>query len=312
MRKIVYTLLAAASIAIGMGAQAAPALAAGHTVTMAHAQERTAHVTPLRKNPINISNSSCRNETFNASLVNSSSGDFLRVQWASNGCGWWLWPKTHCENPKIGTDQGYAYGGHVQSLTTASGTRPKCTNGNEPAVNWAQWHHSCNCGTTYTIQLAPGIKTTQATLDAYSARRVSQSGHLKESFGAGYYVGTPSLTYGSTVSEELGGRLMAFHSDGTYCAPDGNCYTRGTLAFTSGTNTCAEGIGDAVEVSQCSGIFGIEWAEKIVNSHIHFINTHESTAAGADIFMGGLGCGCPLVLGRDGQPSGVLQAWDFL
>jgi len=168
---------------------------------------------------------------------------------------------------------------------------------------------SCCLKTTaaHTTGKAAGI-----TLDAFTARRVPQSGHLKESFGAGYYVGTPSLNYGSGVSEEFGGRQMTFFPDGNYCAPDGNCYTRGVLDFTSGANNCAQASGTSVLVAECSGVPGIEWAEKIVSGHIHFINDNESSAAGADIFMGGLQCGCPLTMGRAGVPSGVLQAWDFL
>jgi hypothetical protein len=145
-----------------------------------------------------------------------------------------------------------------------------------------------------------------------SPRVLAQSGHLKESFGAGYYVGTGSLNYGTPVSEEFGGRQMAFQPDGSFCAPDGVCYTRGILRFTSGTNTCAQGSGTSIDVGHCSGDTGIDWSEDFINGHIHFINDHASSGAGADIFMGGLQNGGPLTLGRAGQPSGVLQAWDFL
>jgi hypothetical protein len=80
------------------------------------------------------------------------------VTWTANGCGWWLWPRTHCEDPKIGIDQGWHEGGHVQAVNIESGTRPKCTDPAVAAINLGQWHHSCNCGTTYTVQLSPGIK----------------------------------------------------------------------------------------------------------------------------------------------------------
>jgi hypothetical protein len=105
---------------------------------------------------------------------------------------------------------------------------------------------------------------------------------------------------------------MAFHADGQWCIASG-CYTRGTLAFTNGTNTCAAALNGAtspITVERCSGTTGIEWAEQIQNGHIHFANTHASTMV--IYYLTGFGNGSGLVLDPQPGPSGSLEAWDFL
>jgi hypothetical protein len=119
-----------------------------------------AHLTTMlkRSSPVDISSGSCHNETFTAGIVQESGDDYLRVTWVTNGCGWWIWPRTHCEDPKIGSDAGWSNGGHVESVGVQSGSRPKCFDPNAAIVNLAQWHHHSNSGTTYQIGLSPTIK----------------------------------------------------------------------------------------------------------------------------------------------------------
>jgi hypothetical protein len=143
---------------------AVPALGAPSTAHHAqHAQQA------VLNSPIDISSGTCHHETFTASLVNASTTSWLEVVWDTNGCGWWLWPRTHCENARLGVDQGWKEGGHVQAVGTVSGTRPKCTDPAVPATNLARWHHACNCGTTYQVTLSPGIKQARAHTTAAAA-----------------------------------------------------------------------------------------------------------------------------------------------
>ena len=139
---------------------------------------------------------------------------------------------------------------------------------------------------------------------------VPQSGHLEESFGA-WFVGGGSLSYGSPVTETVGGRAMNFtQTGGAICDAGGDCYPKGILVFTSGTNTCA-GSPDSsnVVVTHCSGDTGIIWGEKTQNGHLHFINVHASSVVFH--YLAGVNNGTQFTLQTASPGSGFLEAYDF-
>src|SRR5207247_10645335 len=91
------------------------------------------------------------------------------------------------------------------------------------------------------------------------AQAITESGHLKEAFGAGYYMGTPSLSYGQVVREEFGGRQMEFDpTGGSWCDGGGHCYTKGVLRLSNGSNTCA----GAPSAPNDPTVVGEQWSSK--------------------------------------------------
>jgi hypothetical protein len=146
---------------------------------------------------------------------------------------------------------------------------------------------------------------------------VNTGQHLKETSGPGYYAGTGSLGYNATVSEEFGGRLMAFTpTGGTLCDAAGDCYPKGVLVFTSGTNTCAAAPNspNIVQVEACSGGNGVTWAEKVTNGHDRFINIFWTNQDGIFQYLAGAGGGTAKAMftANAAPGNGYLEAFDFL
>lgn len=149
-----------------------------------------------------------------------------------------------------------------------------------------------------------------ATTPALGAVAVPQSGHLKETSGA-WFVGGSSLSYGSAVIETASGRAMKFtKTGGTICDAGGDCYPKGILVLTSGTNTCA-GSPDksTVVVTHCSGDTGIIWGEKTQNGHLRFINVHASSIVFN--YLAGANNGTQFVLRTASPGNGFFEAFDF-
>lgn len=210
-----------------------------------------------RSGPIDISSGNCHHEQFTAGIVQGATDSFLQVTWTENGCGWWLWPRTHCEDPKIGVDQGWKEGGHVHTVGLASGTRPKCTDPAYAAINLARYHHSCNCGTTYQVTLAPGIKQhpAKAVTTAFGAIQIGRTSwyHICLTHSKGSH-----CIAGNGVAKDLS--LVAGAGNKWQAIPDG---TDGKIMWQNGSGNCmsVDGSNNGVQEANaaCTGAPQEDW-----------------------------------------------------
>lgn len=247
----------------------------------------------------------------------------ISTDWEPPGsCGWHVRPclldstnTTRCGGFVKATElvsttpqaNGTMASGWLQEYLTA-GTQRWCWDVYHPVST--AWH-KCS-GTGFAKNGA--TESAGATLLSAQHRTVINSGHLEEASGPALFVGGPSLNYGANVMSMTGGRAMDFETTGgSICDSGGQCYPKGVLRFTSGTNKCAQGNAQDGEiyVAHCTFDFGILWGDKVTNGHHRYINVNASGVVfhylgsfqTSDTFLA-------LVLANPSDPEYV-KAWDW-